>query len=183
MQTIPIAGLESCGQSEPRNLWVTASGSCLNEGNKASLWPPSALCTEMIWGNPPLGAIVHNCSESLGFGPVELIPNRPHHSSVLGSACRGNPANKACAGISPHTFIPIPAHTLLRTVYIWNQLCCRLSSTRDWSISFPFKGSSKLMWPAGHQLCLKGSLTAEHLNKDAPKLLLTTRPRKPTVEA
>lgn len=30
--------------------------------------------------------------------------------------------------------------------------------------------------PVGHQLCLKEPLTAEHLNKDAPKLLLTTLP-------
>lgn len=96
---------------------------------------------------------------------------------MLGSAGRGSPTNNACTGISPYTFIPslpVPAHTLLRIVYIWNQLCCRLSITRDWNISFPFKGGNKLIWPVGHQLCLKEPLTAEHLNKDALELLLTT---------
>lgn len=76
---------------------------------------------------PPLGAIVHNYSKSLGFGPVELIPNRPYHSSVLGSAFRGSPANNACAGISPHRFIPIPAHTLLRIVIY------EISSAAGWA--------------------------------------------------
>lgn len=169
--------LECCGQSEPRDLWVTASGSSLNERNKATLWTPSVFCTEIIWGNSSIRGnctqLARNLRDLFQWNWFPIGPTAHQHRAQWAEGVL--PIMHVQRSLHTHSFLslPIPAHPLQRILYVWNQLCCRLSSKRDW-ISFPFKGSYKLIWPVGHQLYLKEPLTAEHLSKDAPKLLLTT---------
>lgn len=134
----------------------------------------------MIWGNSSPGGncaqLAQNLSDLFQWNWFPIGPSAHQWWAVQAEGVLPRMHVQGSLHTQSSPSLPVPAHTLLRIVYIWNQLCCTLSSTRDWNISFLFKGSNKLTRPVGHQLCLKEPLTANHLHKDVPKLLLTTRP-------